>query len=100
MLKYLRYLVPVISLFLLFSLILTGCELLQPRSSISNSPSIAGNGVFNLSDVDPITLDPAIASELGSAQYIMQIFSGLLRLDENLQPVGDIARTWETSAAR
>ncbi|MBM4462876.1 MAG: peptide ABC transporter substrate-binding protein [Chloroflexi bacterium] len=57
-----------------------------------------GHGTLNLADSGPITLDPAVAAEFSSAMYIVQIFSGLVRLDENLQIVPDIAERWEESA--
>jgi oligopeptide transport system substrate-binding protein len=52
---------------------------------------------LDLWDVGPITLDPAISSELSSHMYIMQIFSGLVRLDEKLKVQPDIAEKWEVS---
>ncbi|HAV10597.1 MAG TPA: peptide ABC transporter substrate-binding protein [Dehalococcoidia bacterium] len=50
-----------------------------------------------LSDSGPLTLDPAISGEMSSHTYITQIFSGLFRLDDAMQPVGDLADTWERS---
>ena len=40
---------------------------------------------------EPITLDPAIAQDEGSARYIAEIFGGLLTLDQQLQLQPDIA---------
>ncbi|MCL2707358.1 MAG: peptide ABC transporter substrate-binding protein [Dehalococcoidia bacterium] len=57
-----------------------------------------GSGVLNLYGRDPITLDPAIAGDSTSNGYIMQIFSGLVRLDDNLEPVPDIASRWHVSS--
>ncbi|HEX7475518.1 MAG TPA: peptide ABC transporter substrate-binding protein, partial [Dehalococcoidales bacterium] len=72
-----------------------------PGSSASvpgNTTAVApGNGTLNLLDIDPTTLDPAVVSETTSAQYVMELFSGLLKLDENLKPVSDIAQTWDIS---
>jgi oligopeptide transport system substrate-binding protein len=53
---------------------------------------------LNLTDTGPITLDPALAAESTSGSYIIQIFSGLVRLDESLQVVPDIAQSWDKSA--
>ena len=44
-----------------------------------------------MTNTDPFTLDPAVSSDALSAGYIMQIYSGLLKLDNNLEPVPDIA---------
>ena len=54
-------------------------------------------GVLNLSDFNPMTLDPAISSEMTSHTYIMQIFSGLVRLGDEARPVPDIAESWQKS---
>ena len=59
------------------------------------SPSV--RGVLNLWDTGPMTLDPAISTDLSSHTYIMQIFSGLVRLDDELKVVPDIAENWEKS---
>ena len=48
-------------------------------------------------DTGPITLDPAISGELSSHNYIMQIFSGLVYLDDNLEIKADIADKWQIS---
>jgi oligopeptide transport system substrate-binding protein len=47
--------------------------------------------------VDPITLDPAVSAEMTSHEYVAQIFGGLVRLDDNLESVPDIAERWEIS---
>jgi oligopeptide transport system substrate-binding protein len=52
---------------------------------------------LNLYDIDPITLDPAVSGEMISHEYIQQIYSGLVRLGENLEPAPDIAERWEIS---
>jgi len=53
--------------------------------------------VLNLYNIDPFTLDPAISSEMTSHSYILQLFSGLVRLDDNLEPAPDIAERWQVS---
>ena len=76
---------------LLFSSILSSCSLLQP--SAPSSPAPSGNGVLTLTSSDPFTLDPATCNEALSSGYIMQIYSGLLKLNDNLEPVPDIAES-------
>jgi oligopeptide transport system substrate-binding protein len=66
-------------------------------TTTSVGPS-GGQGTLNLADTGPITLDPATVAEATSAAYVFQIFSGLVRLDDKLQIVGDIAPTWDISA--
>ena len=79
---------------ILLSLVVTGsgCDI------FSQSPGARPN-TLNLSDSGPITLDPAVAAESSSAMYIVQIFSGLTRLDENLMVAPDLAEKWEKSAS-
>jgi len=57
----------------------------------------AGEGSLRLWDTGPITLDPAISADMSSHLYIMQIFSGLVCLDQELNIVSDIAESWEKS---
>lgn len=52
---------------------------------------------LNLYDIDPITLDPAVSGEMISHEYIQQIYNGLVRLGEDLEPSPDIAERWEVS---
>ena len=65
-------------------------------TTVASQPA-GGQGILNLADTGPITLDPATAAEASSAQYIVQIFSGLVRLDQNMDVVPDIAQSWDKS---
>ena len=65
--------------------------------STACQPSSSGQGVLNLWDTGPLTLDPAISADMSSHLYVMQIFSGLVRLDHELNVVPDIAESWEPS---
>ncbi len=47
--------------------------------------------------IDPITLDPAVMLDSDSVIYILEIFSGLVTLDQDLKVVPDIAEKWEVS---
>jgi len=58
--------------------------------------SVPDHDTLKLRDSGPSTLDPAMARETGSVTYIMQIFSGLVAFDENMNLVPDIAGSWET----
>ena len=90
-------------LYILFSVVLI-CSLLvfflpgavcQPTQELVPSPGT--EKVLNLYGIDPLTLDPGVSSEMTSHQYIMQLFSGLVRLGDNLEPVPDTAQSWEVS---
>ena len=71
-------------------------------SALLSLPSTAclpfsGQDVLRLWDVGPVTLDPAISADMSSHNYVMHIFSGLVRLDQELNIVSDIAESWEKS---
>jgi oligopeptide transport system substrate-binding protein len=74
------------ALLLIFASVFGACT-----SSPTTSPTPSGSGVLTLTGSDPYTLDPATSDDALSASYIVQIFSGLLKLDNNLEPVPDIA---------
>ncbi len=63
----------------------------------SSLPAAGGTGTLNLYNVDPLTLDPATAGDATSNGYVLELFSGLVRLDANLEPVGDLAVDWNVS---
>ena len=58
--------------------------------------SVPDHDTLILLDSGPSTLDPALARETGSVTYIMQMFSGLVAFDENMNLVPDTAGSWET----
>ena len=76
---------------LLCSLPLAGCQ--APGASTNTGEGV----VLKLYGIDPITLDPAVSGEMTSHEYIVQLFSGLIRLDGNLEPAPDIAQRWQIS---
>ncbi len=88
-----RYLYLLLLINILCTTLFGGCF----SEGIINPVVSTSGGILKLADIDPTTLDPAVSSETTSAQYIMQIYSGLLRLDNNMEPVADIAQSWEIS---
>lgn len=55
------------------------------------------SGELRLFGPDPLILDPACASDAGSAEYIVEIFSGLVSFDPDLNLIADIAERWDES---
>ncbi|MFC1970880.1 peptide ABC transporter substrate-binding protein [Chloroflexota bacterium] len=86
-----RILLIILSVILLCSLPLACCQAPQSTSTVGQG------GVLKLYGVDPYTLDPAVSGEMTSHEYIMQLFGGLVRLDGNLEVVGDLAHGWQVS---
>jgi len=77
---------------LFLSIILAASVACLPLPGISSSSE---SGDLKIADSGPITLDPGLVADLGSAQYVMAIFSGLVKLDQDLKIVPDIAERWE-----
>jgi len=90
MMKKILYIL--LSAILLCSLF-AGCQC----APVSPPPPPAGEGTLNLYGIDPLTLDPALSSEMTSHEYVMQLFSGLVRSGDELEPTGDIAQSWQIS---
>ncbi len=65
-----------------------------------SAPSSNNGKVLRLPGIagDPPTLDPANSSDSYSAQFITEIFSGLVSFDKDLKIVPEIAQSWDTSA--
>ena len=66
-------------------------------SGTGDSSSSPANADLRMAGSDPITLDPALAGDAGSATYIVEIFGGLVTLDRDLQIIPDLAESWEIS---
>lgn len=73
----------------------------QPVPTATNAPLIQGSqesgevafgGVFRRNWSDPPTLDPHLTSDTTSAGIVVEVFSGLMRYDTNLNLVPDIAK--------
>ncbi len=47
---------------------------------------------------DPTTLDPHLTGDVPSAVFIVEVFGGLVTIDQNLEIVPDLARDWEISS--
>ncbi len=84
----------------------TGCGGGGGGNSAQNagsSPSSGGSSsgpvgqTLRLTGTDPLTLDPAIATDAISAGYIVEIFGGLVTLDKDLKIQPDIAKSWDIS---
>ena len=66
----------------------------QPE--VQGAPS-QSSGALRLYGEEPVTLDPALVSDSTSSTYVIEIFSGLVTLDKDLQVVPDLAERWQVS---
>ena len=86
----------VIAVVLVSALLVGGCLPVPEVAPLPSPPPVA-EGELNLYGIDPLTLDPAVSGEMTSHEYILQLFSGLVRLGDNLEPAPDIAQRWQVS---
>ena len=74
---------------------------LRGSSPSTDRPGSAGEplrgGTLYLPGVEPLTLDPALVQDVVSAEYVYEIFSGLVTLSPELEVVPDLASSWEQS---
>ncbi|HYM15572.1 MAG TPA: peptide ABC transporter substrate-binding protein [Dehalococcoidia bacterium] len=68
-----------------------------PAAAAKPTVGPAASGELRLRGTDPLVLDPALAQDAGSAVYIAEIFSGLVRLDKDLKIQPDLAQSWDVS---
>ena len=71
---------------------LIGLAVLIPACNIT-----LGSDGLTLYGSEPATLDPALCPDATSASYIVEIFSGLVTLDSDLNVVEDIAESYDIS---
>ena len=67
-------------------------------SSGASTAKIVDGGTFLRLGADPPTLDPHLTTDVDSAVYAVEIYGGLMTIDQNLAIVGDLAESWDVSA--
>ena len=63
----------------------------------TGAPSDVAGQVLVVPASDPPTLDPHLSGDANSAEYVVEIFSGLVTFDRDLNIVPDLAERWEVS---
>ncbi len=69
----------------------------QQGAAVETSGGQVRGGIFRRLWADPPTLDPHLTTDTTSAGVVVEIFSGLVALNTDLQLVPDIAESWEIS---
>ena len=72
----------------------------EPADTTRNragSTKIVEGGIFLRLGADPPTLDPHLNTDATSAVYAVEIFGGLMTIDQDLAIVGDLAEGWDVS---
>lgn len=62
-----------------------------------SSADASASGRLRLAGNDPVTMDPHLAGDSGSAEFIVEIFSGLLTISPELNIELDLAESFEVS---
>ena len=65
----------------------------EEQSTPSRSPATAPSADLRLAFSSPLTLDPALTTSVDSARFVVEIFGGLLSLDQDLRIIPDLAET-------
>ncbi len=73
----------------------TGAETTPAQPQLSGE--LAGKQVMILPGAEPPTLDPHLSGDANSAEYVVEIFSGLMAFDQNLKLNPDIAESYKVS---
>ncbi len=63
----------------------------------SGSTSAPASGRLRLAGSDPVTLDPHLAGDATSAEYIVEVFGGLVTITPDLEIVPDLAESFDVS---
>lgn len=72
-------------------------ETAEPLDSLPFAPAAPGEQVLTLPGGDPPTLDPHLSGDSTSAEYVVEIYSGLVAYDRDLKLIPDIAESWDVS---
>jgi len=69
----------------------------EPSEEPSRSGNLDEDQVFILPGGDPPTMDPHLSGDATSAEYVVEIFSGLMAYDRDLNLIPDVAKSYEIS---
>ena len=78
---------------------LAGEPIVLHANRVPRSANPTGEQLLRLAGttIDPVPLDPAVARDVNSAFMSRQVFRGLTKFDENLEPTPELAETIEIS---
>lgn len=89
-----RKIASFVALVLLLSVFITGCG--GGAKEQSGTPSKGGKIVHGLTG-DPVTFNPILSTDSASNFVIARVFNGLVKANENMELIGDLAEKWEFS---
>jgi len=71
--------------------------LLALTSSLPARPASAAEPLLRYVGGEPDTLDPAFIGSAGDVEFLLQLYAGLTRLDEDGKPYASLAESWTVS---
>lgn len=71
--------------------------LLAFTSSLPAHPASAAGPALRYVGGEPASLDPAFIASAGDVQFLLQLYAGLTRLDEDGKPYASLAESWSVS---
>lgn len=71
--------------------------LLAFTSSLPAHPASAAEPALRYVGGEPATRDPAFIDSAGDVQFLLQLYAGLTRLDEDGKPYASLAESWSVS---
>jgi oligopeptide transport system substrate-binding protein len=72
--------------------------LLAFTSSLPAHPAAAAGPALRYVGGQPATLDPAFIDSAGDVEFLLQVYAGLTRLDEEGKPYASLAESWSLGA--
>ena len=86
----------VLSLVLVFAMVLTGCGPTDDPGVGDDGPTVGGSITYGMTG-DPVIFNPILSTDTPSGFINGRVYSGLVRSNENLEMIGDLAESWEFS---
>ena len=71
--------------------------LLAVTTSLPAHPASAAGPSLRYVGGEPATMDPAFIGSAGDVQFLLQVYAGLTRLDEDGKPYASLAESWTVS---
>lgn len=93
-----RKVASILTLILAFAVLVAGCGpgTGQSESAKSEKPTKGGKIVYGMTG-DPVTFNPILSTDTTSGFVISRVFNGLVRANEKLELIPDLAESWEFS---
>jgi peptide/nickel transport system substrate-binding protein len=87
----------VVSMLLAVALLLSGCgPQAQTGPKEPEGPTLGGSITYGMTG-DPVIFNPILSTDTPSGFVNTRVYSGLLRSNENLEMIGDLAESWSFS---